>query len=81
MKAILLISVILLFAASSGAQTHFYLEEPFKRPAKIPNSLIPLLREEMKSTCSGDMPFREPMFAHCSRQRESLSIPVGLLSL
>ena len=58
MKSILLISVIFLFAAPATAQTHFYLDEPFKRPVKIPEGLVPLLREEIKSTCGGDAAFQ-----------------------
>jgi hypothetical protein len=58
MKAILLTIVLFLFAATSLAQTHFYLDEPFKRPAKIPDGLVPSLRDEVKSTCHGDALFQ-----------------------
>jgi hypothetical protein len=54
MKLILLLLLILISAASSVAQTHFYLDEPFKYPAKIPNSLLPLLRDEIRKACPGE---------------------------
>ena len=58
MRPILFITVILLLAAPSAAQTHFYLDEPFKRLAKIPDGLLPLLRDEVASTCRGDAAFQ-----------------------
>jgi hypothetical protein len=57
MKPLLLTTVIFLFAAPLAAQTNFYLEEPFERPAKIPNGLVSLLRE-LKSRCRGDAVFQ-----------------------
>jgi hypothetical protein len=54
MKSTLLLVSILLSAVSSAAQTHFYLDEPFKHPANIPNNLMPLLREEIKKACPGE---------------------------
>ena len=53
-KLILLLALILLSAVTSVAQTHFYLDEPFKHPAKIPNGLVPLLRDEIKQMCRGE---------------------------
>jgi len=58
MRPILFITIFLLLAAPSAAQTHFYLDEPFKRPAKIPDGLVPLLRNEIKSVCQGDAVFQ-----------------------
>jgi len=58
-KPILLIIVILVFVAPSAAQKHFYLEDPFKRPAKIPEGLLPLLRSEIKSRCRDDATFQQ----------------------
>lgn len=58
MKSILLLTLFLLFAAPSAAQTHFYLDEPFSRPAKIPEALVPLLRNEIKSACQRDAQFQ-----------------------
>jgi hypothetical protein len=54
MKPTLFLILILLSAVSTAAQTHFYLDEPFKHPAKIPDSLAPLLRDEIKKTCRGE---------------------------
>jgi hypothetical protein len=54
MKLTLLLAVILLSAVSTAAQTHFYLDEPFKHPAKIPDGLVPLLRDEIKKVCRGE---------------------------
>jgi hypothetical protein len=54
---ILFIGGILLAVAPVMAQTHFYLEEPWKRAAKIPDRLLPLLRAEIKSRCSDDAVF------------------------
>ena len=47
-KSILLLLVILLSAVASLAQTRFHLDEPFKRPAKIPDALVPTLRDIAK---------------------------------
>ena len=58
MKLILLLSAILFSAVPTVAQTHFYLDEPFKRPAKIPEGLVPLLLNEIKSVCPGDAAFQ-----------------------
>ena len=44
-KSILFFLVILLSAGTSPAQTHFHLDGPFKRPAKIADALVPLLRD------------------------------------
>jgi hypothetical protein len=57
-QPILSLALLLLFAAPLAAQTHFYLDEPFKRPAKILDDLLPLLREEVRSTCSSDEAFQ-----------------------
>jgi hypothetical protein len=57
-KPILFISVFFLFCGSSSSQTHFYLDEPFKPAAKIPNGLVPLLRDEVNTTCSNDAEFQ-----------------------
>ena len=54
MKPILLIVLILLPAVSSAGQTHFYLDEPFKHPAEIPDGLMPLLRREIRKACGGE---------------------------
>jgi hypothetical protein len=50
--------VILVFVAPTAAQTHFYLEDAFKRSAKIPDSLLPSLRSEIKSRCRDDAAFQ-----------------------
>ncbi len=50
-KLILLLVLILLSAVTSVAQSNFYLDEPFKPQAKIPNDLVPLLRDEIKQMC------------------------------
>src|SRR5207245_359808 len=57
-KPILFISVIFFLVAPSAAQTHFYLEESFKRLANIPDPLLPLLRDEIKSRCRDDANFQ-----------------------
>ena len=54
MKPTLLLVLILLSVVSTAAQTHFYLDEPFKHPAKIPDGLVPLLRDEIKKACRGE---------------------------
>jgi hypothetical protein len=54
MKLLLFLILILLSAAQSVAQTHFYLDEPFKYPAKIPDGVVPLLRDEIKEACPGE---------------------------
>jgi hypothetical protein len=59
MNSILWLGLILLSAVSSAAQTHFYLDEPFKHPADIPDGLVPLLRREIKKACSGETVSRE----------------------
>ena len=53
MKPILLIALTFLTTMPAVAQTHFYFDEPFKQPAKIPNALVPLIREIAKS-CRGE---------------------------
>jgi len=58
MKSILFLIAILLSASPLAAQTHFYLDESFKRPARIPDGLVLLLRDEIKSTCRGDAVFQ-----------------------
>ncbi len=58
MKSILLLAIFLLFAMPSAAQTHFYLDEPFKRPTTIPDGMASLLRDEIKSVCRGDAVFQ-----------------------
>jgi len=70
-KPVLFITVILVFVAPTAAQTHFYLEDAFKRSAKIPDSLLPSLRSEIKSRCRDDA-----AFAPYSRLRKSLLIIV-----
>ena len=57
-QAILSIGLFLLFAVPLAAQTSFHLDEPFKRPAKIPDSLLLLLRDEIKRTCQNDATFQ-----------------------
>src|SRR5258708_1501953 len=57
-KPILLIMATFLFTAAAAAQTSFHLDEPFKRSAKIPNGLLPLLQSEIKSTCKNDAAFQ-----------------------
>jgi len=44
-KSIAILFAILLSTATSVAQTRFHLDEPFKRPAKIPDALVPALRD------------------------------------
>jgi hypothetical protein len=51
MKSILFLIAILLSATPLAAQTDFYLDGPFKRPAKIPDGLVRLLQDEIKSAC------------------------------
>jgi len=51
MKSILFLIAILLFATPLAAQTDFYLDGPFKHPAKIPDGLVRLLQDEIKSAC------------------------------
>jgi len=58
MKSVLLLTLFLLFATPTVAQTHFHLDEPFKRPAKIPVALAPLLRDQIKSVCQRDAEFQ-----------------------
>src|SRR5258705_9734049 len=58
MKLILLLGAIFLYALPTVAQTHFYLDEPFKHPAMIPDGLVSLLRDEIKSVCRGDAAFQ-----------------------
>jgi hypothetical protein len=55
---ILFIGVIMLSVTPVIAQAHFYLEKPWKRPAKIPDRLLPLLRDEIKSRCRDDAVFQ-----------------------
>jgi len=50
--------MMFVFAGPCVAQTHFYLDEPFKRPAEIPNGLLPMLRNQIKSVCPGDPAFQ-----------------------
>ena len=56
--AIVSFGLLLLFAAPLVAQTNFHLDEPFQRPTKIPDGLLPLLRGEIKSTCQNDAAFQ-----------------------
>ena len=58
MKSFFLLALFLFFATPSVSQTHFYLDEPFKHPAKIPDGLVPLLRTEIKSVCERDAEFQ-----------------------
>jgi hypothetical protein len=53
MKPILLLTLALLTTIPAVAQIHFYFNEPFKQPAKIPNALVPLIRKIAKS-CRGE---------------------------
>jgi hypothetical protein len=57
-QLVLSICLLLLFIAPLAAQTHFHLDETFQRPATIPAGLLPRLRKEVKSTCSGDAAFQ-----------------------
>jgi len=53
MKLVLLVVSILLWSGTSLGQTNFYFDEGFKRPAKIPAALVPLLREVVNESCPG----------------------------
>ena len=53
-RPILCLGFLLLFAAPLAAQRHFHLDEPFQHPAKIPDRVLPLLRDEVKSTSCFD---------------------------
>ena len=57
-KTIFTIGLFLLLAVPVAAQTSFHLDEPFQRPAKIGEGLLPLLRTEIKSTCQNDAIFQ-----------------------
>lgn len=57
-KVILIIAVIIFFVGRGAAQTHFYLDEPFKRPAKIPDKLVPSLRGQIELVCQHDPEFQ-----------------------
>src|SRR5690242_6393030 len=50
--------LLLLTAPLAAAQTNFHLDEPFRRSTKIPEGLLPLLRDEIKSTCQNDAAFQ-----------------------
>lgn len=54
MKLIRLLAFIPLFAVSVAAQTHFYLEEPFKGPSEIPDDLVPVLHQEVIRACGSE---------------------------
>jgi hypothetical protein len=56
MKSILILITALFFTAPIAGQTHFYLDERFAREAKLPEALVPLLRDVIKNTCRGQMP-------------------------
>jgi hypothetical protein len=58
MKSILVLTLFLMFLPPSEAQTHFYLDEPFKRPTTIPDGVASLLRDEIKSVCREDALFQ-----------------------
>src|SRR5881275_1714023 len=58
MRPILLLLSIFLSTVPLMAQRHFYLDEPFKHPAKIPSGLLPLLRDDVKSICHDDAAFQ-----------------------
>lgn len=53
MKLVLLVTLILLWSGPSVGQRSFYLDEEFKRPAKLPDALVPLLRDVVKESCRG----------------------------
>ena len=57
-KAFLTLGLLILLNASVAAQTSFTLDEPFKRAATIPAALLPLLANEIKSTCKNDAAFQ-----------------------
>jgi len=54
MKSIALLLSILVCAVTSVGQKHFYLEESFKHPARIPAGVVPLLRDQVKKDCPGE---------------------------
>jgi hypothetical protein len=55
MKLVLLVTSLLLSCAPSLGQTSFYLDEPFKRPAKLPAAMVPLLRDVVNESCRGQV--------------------------
>jgi hypothetical protein len=57
-KLTLLLLANFICATPVIAQTHFHLDEPFKHPAKIPDGLVPSLRDEVESTCRADAAFQ-----------------------
>jgi hypothetical protein len=57
-QPILSLGLLLLFVAPLAAQRHFHLDEPFRYPVQIPDGLLPVLRDEVKSMCSGDAVFQ-----------------------
>ena len=56
MKSILVLITALFAAGPIVGQTHFYLDERFAREAKLPDALVPLLRDVTKNTCRGQIP-------------------------
>jgi len=56
--SVLSVALLLLLAAPLAAQTSFHLDEPFRGSGKIPEGLLPLLRDEIKSTCQNDATFQ-----------------------
>ncbi len=55
LRLILVLTSILCFTVPSVAQRHFYFEEPFTREAKIPNAVVPLLRDVITDSCRGQI--------------------------
>lgn len=56
MKLVLLVTSILLWSGTSLGQTNFYFDEGFKRPAKLPAAIAPLLRDIVNESCRGQVP-------------------------
>ncbi|GEM_PF-2340466 len=52
MKSVPLLLSILVCAVTSVGQTHFYLEESFKHPVRIPAGVVSLLNDEVGKACS-----------------------------
>jgi hypothetical protein len=54
-KLVLLVTSILLWYGPAPGQTRFYLDEPFKRPVKLPDAVVPLLRDVVNELCRGQV--------------------------
>ena len=55
MKLVLLVISILLCYGPAVGQTRFYLDEPFERTVKLPDAMVPLLRDVVNELCRGQV--------------------------